>query len=194
MKQRLLIPLLLSVAATSTAWAQVHPIPTEKPEGFLCCNMRSAGGWISDINYEAEGAQIVPLGTPIKVTGYGRQRVYVLIDGEEQAIGNDYSRTLSLGAFAKRYVVPDNPQDKLAQFPAHIQKAIRASKVTQGMTREQVIMSVGYPVTSENPSLDANIWRFWLGSFSVFRVRFDAAGLVDRIDADMDIEHKVIQR
>ena len=52
---------------------------------------------------------------------------------------------------------------------------------------------MGYPVASENPTLDANLWRFWLGSFSEYRVRFDANGLVDRIDADIDIEHKVIQ-
>ena len=188
--KKIILPFLLAGAAVaSAAWAQ----PTEKPEGFLCCNMRSAYGWISDINYETEGGQIIPLGTPLKVTGYGFNRAHVLIDGQKQSIGNDYSRTLPLNVFIKRYVVPTNPQEKLAQFAPHIQAAIRASKVTKGMTREQVIMSVGYPVSSENPSLDAKIWRFWLGSFSEYRVRFDDAGLVDRIDADIDIEHKVIQ-
>ncbi len=182
--------LAIALAAASTAWAQQ---PTEKPEGFLCCNMRSAGGWISDINYEVEGERIIPLGTLLKVTGYGFHRAHVLIDGKKHSIGNDYSRSLPLNVFIQRYVIPTNPQEKLAQFPPHIQTAIRNSKVTKGMTREQVIMSVGYPVASENPTLDANLWRFWLGSFSEYRVRFDANGLVDRIDADIDIEHTVIQ-
>lgn len=61
------------------------------------------------------------------------------------------------------------------------------------MRREQVIMSVGYPLTSENPSFDARLWHYWPGSFSVFRVRFVASGPVDRIDADIDIGHKAIQ-
>ena len=134
-----------------------------------------------------------PLGTPLKVTGYGFHRAHVLIDGKKHSIGNDYSRTLPLNVFIQRYVIPTNPQEKLTQFPPHIQTAIRNSKITKGMTREQVIMSVGYPVASENPTLDANLWRFWLGSFSEYRVRFDANGLVDRIEADVDIEHKVIQ-
>lgn len=194
--KRTLLPLLLAAAAVSPAWAQ-PPKPTDKPEGYLCCNMRSIDGWISDINYDAkatEESHIIPLGTPIKVTGYGRHRAFVLIEGKKQALGNDYSRDLPLGAFTQRYVLPHNPQEKLAQFAPHIQAAIRSRKVTQGMTREQVIMAVGYPITSENPSLDAPIWRFWRGPFSEFRVRFDGAGLVDRIDADMEIEHQVIQR
>lgn len=197
--KRTLFSLLLGAALASSAslaWAQ-QLTPTEKFDGFLCCNMRSIGGWISDSNYEAEETEeshIIPLGTPVKVTGYGRHRAFVLIEGKKYALGNDYSRNLLLLDFTKRYVLPHDPQEKLAHIPPHIQEAIRNSKVTQGMTREQVIMAVGYPITSENPSLDANIWRFWRGPFSEFRVRFDAAGLVDRIDAAMEIEHKVIQR
>jgi hypothetical protein len=41
------------------------------------------------------------------------------------------------------------------------------------MTREQVLMAVGYPVSSENPNLDAKVWRFWLNSFAEFQVVFD---------------------
>ena len=197
--KKLFFSIMLAAAAMPTAWAQNHEvfrppqIELEKPEGYLCCNMRSAGGWISDINYEEDGAQMLPLGTPLKVTRYGRYRAYVEIEGKKQALGNDYSRDLPLNIFAKRYVVKDNPLDRLVTFSEPIQRAIRASKVTRGMTREQVLMAVGYPVSSENPKLDAKIWRFWLGSFSEFRVRFDDAGRVERIDADADIEEKVIQ-
>ena len=30
-----------------------------------------------------------------------------------------------------------------------------------GMTREQCIVAVGYPLTSENASIDASTWRIW---------------------------------
>lgn len=69
-------------------------IAQEKPARFLCCNMRSDGAWISDINYDENGKRIIPAGTPIKVTGYGHYRVKVDINGKSQAIGNDYSRDL----------------------------------------------------------------------------------------------------
>src|SRR3974390_2845432 len=127
----------------------------EKFTGYLCCNMRTDGSWISDINYAENGKTVIPAGTPVKVVGYGRHRVNVEIGGKKQAIGNDYSRDLAPEVFAKRYVVSENPSDKLTQYPKPIQEAITSMRLTKGMSREQVLMAVGYPVSSENPNLDA---------------------------------------
>jgi hypothetical protein len=100
---------------TSVALLILHSAHAEtKPEGYLCCNMRSDGSWISDINYIEDDKKIIPAGTPLKVTGHGRQRVYVTILGGRQALGNDYSRNLDLDAFAARYVVSEDPAAKLA--------------------------------------------------------------------------------
>jgi len=57
---------LLFTLAANAALAE------DKPEGFLCCNMRTDGAWISDISYTDNGTKVLPLGTPTKVTGYGR--------------------------------------------------------------------------------------------------------------------------
>ena len=40
--------------------------------GWLCCNMRTDGSWISDINYDESHKTIIPAGTPVEMTGYGR--------------------------------------------------------------------------------------------------------------------------
>jgi hypothetical protein len=168
------------------------PPAEEKPAGYLCCNMRTDGSWISDINYDENGKKIIPVGTPLKVTGYGRFRVKVDINGKSQALGNDYSRDLDLVTFAKRYVVADDPAAKIAAFPMNIQQAIASARVTLGMTREQVLMSVGYPVSSENHNLEDKTWRFWVSSFSEFRVKFDADGRVIDIDGDGDAKSRVI--
>lgn len=85
--------------------------PEQMPEGWLCCNMRTDGAWISDINYKETHKTMIPLGTPVKVTGYGRYRVHTLMDGKRQDIGNDYSRDLDLSAFARRYVWAENPRE-----------------------------------------------------------------------------------
>ncbi len=164
----------------------------EKFSGFLCCNMRTDGAWISDINYEETGKKIIPVGTPVNITGYGSNRVKVEIDGKKQAIGNDYSRDLSLEAFTKRYVVLDNPASKIATFPKKTQEAIASARLTKGMTREQVIMSVGYPVSSENPNIDAKTWRFWLWSFSEFKVKFDDSGRLLEVETDSSTRDKVV--
>lgn len=177
MVHRLFIGLTL-FSALGGACAQVQP------EGFLCCNMRSDGSWISDINYFS-GTHVVPAGTPLKVTGYGRYRIYVEFAGnierKQQAIGNDYSRSVKMEEFALRYVVPDNPNARLASYPPKVRQAIEAARVTRGMTREQVLMAVGYPIASETTDLGAPLWRYWTSRSGEYQVFWGEDGRVDKI-------------
>jgi hypothetical protein len=161
-------------------------------DGFLCCNMRTDGSWISDSNYVESGKRVIPVGTPVRVTGYGRNRVHIEVAGGKQDIGNDYSRDIQLGAFAQRYVVSEDPARKIAGYPPKIRDAIKAAKITKGMTREQVAMAVGYPISSENPSLDAPLWRMWIGSFSEYQVLFDSAGRVREVTTDPQTRNVVV--
>jgi hypothetical protein len=179
-----------AVAASTLAVPGVQAQPT--PEGFLCCNMRTDGSWISDINYAESGKRVIPAGTPVKVTGYGRYRVYVEIGGKKQAIGNDYSRDLAMEAFMRRYVVADDPKLKLAGYPKPVQDAIGAARVMKGMTREQVTMAVGYPVSSENADLNARLWRLWIDSFAEFQLKFGDDGKVSEIVADAATRNRVV--
>ena len=45
---------LVLLAASAFVYAE------DKPAGFLCCNMRTDGKWISDINYDENGKRIIP--------------------------------------------------------------------------------------------------------------------------------------
>lgn len=161
-------------AACALATLPFAVVAQDKTSGYLCCNMRTDGSWISDINYQESGKRLIPVGTPTTVLGYGRQRVETQMEGYgKQWLGNDYSRELDLGSFAQRYVVADDPKKKLATFTPRVRKAIESARLVPGMTREQVLMSVGYPVTSENPHLDAKVWRMWMSSFGEFQVVFE---------------------
>jgi hypothetical protein len=155
----------------------------EGSTGFLCCNMRSDGAWISDSNYAESGKYLIPYGTPVKITGYGRYRVFVELEGKRQALGNDYSRDLSMEVFARRYVVPTDPRAAdLAAGGEKIRTAIESARVTRGMTRAQVLAALGYPITSENPHLDAKRWRYWRWTLSPFVVHFGDNQLVTRVE------------
>jgi len=169
---------LAALLAAGSAAAQ------SKPQGYLCCNMRSDGQWISDSNYDESGKTLIPLGTPVKVTGYGRNRVNLEFATGRQTLGNDYSRSVPLEDFARRYVVPEDPNVKLVNYAPKIQAAIKSARVTNGMTREQVLMALGYPIASETPHLDMATWRYWLWSFDPFQVRFDDAGRVAEVSAE----------
>lgn len=177
-----------AVALAASMWAlapldcvQAQELP---PPGFLCCNLRTDGSWASDNNYQENAKTMLAAGSPVKPLSYGRYRVYIEINGGKQAIGNDYSRDLPMDVFAKRWIVKDDPNVKLAAWPPKIQQAVKAAKLMPGMTKEQVLMAVGYPMSSENPTLDAPIWRYWLSSFAEYRVKFDDHGVVKTIDTD----------
>ncbi len=183
-----LAALAAGCAQTSSGTSPGAAAPARDPaliEGWLCCNMRSDGSWISDSNYAESGKRVIPAGTPARVTGYGRNRVHVELNGSRQDIGNDYSRDLDLPAFAARYVVREDVGRKIDSFPPRIREAIRSQRVTRGMTREQVLMAVGYPISSENPNLmSSNVWRMWLSSFAPFQVHFDGNGRVRNVSTD----------
>ncbi|MET3380749.1 MULTISPECIES: cell envelope protein SmpA [Variovorax] len=177
------------LAATVVPVSVVHaqrPSPPPGPlvSGFLCCNMRTYGDSISDINYDEQGTRIVAVGTPARITAYDFRWFNLDLAGKPQRIKNDYSRNIPLPAFAQRYVVTEDPKQKMAAFPPAVRDAILAGKVMPGMTREQVLMAIAYPVASENPSLDAPVWRYWRDSWSEFQVQFDEKGLVKAVVGD----------
>jgi hypothetical protein len=162
----------------------------QMPSGFTCCNMRYTDDWISDSNYANQ--PMLGLGQPATVTGYGRYRVAVDIGGKKMRIGNDYSRDQSLEDFAKKWIVKDDPKAKLATFPAQIREAITQAKIRNGMTREQVTMALGHPITSENPDPNATLTRYWLSSFDEFQVVWDSGGRVKDILAPATTLSRVV--
>lgn len=173
-----------AVSAMSALLVGAEVLAQQKPTGFTCCNMRhdAPNDWINDINYTS-GTRLIPVGSAASVTDYGRYRFFATIDGKKYRIGNDYSRDLNNEDFAKKYIVAEDPKLKIAKFPADIREAISQGKVKKGMTREQVIMSLGHPVTSENPDPKNSLLRYWLSSFDEFQIMFDSSDRIKEIIA-----------
>jgi hypothetical protein len=59
------------------------------------------------------------------------------------------------------------------------------------MTREQVIMAVGYPQTSKKLPLDGPHWRYWWSGFSPYYVYW-SRDKVSRIDGQGEVVGNVI--
>lgn len=187
---------ILALVATAIACAAPGPAQAAGKDagatGFLCCNMRAFDGEIYDINYEGEGARIVPYGTPVSLIRQSRNKLRLQAGSERLVLENHYSRDLDEAAFRARYVVADDPREAVAGQPQKIRDAIASGRVTAGMTREQVRMSLGWPVSSENRDLDAPVWRFWLGSFEEFHVEFGDDGRVaDLVANDMLLRRRL---
>lgn len=179
---------LLSAAATIFAGGcrkdEVKPDATEaSPElrsGYTCCNFRYSHDWINDGNY-AE-LPMIPAGSPIKLNRIDRYVAYADIDGKPFRLGLDYGRALeTTEQWVEKLIVQDDPKARLATYAPAVRKAIQNGQIMRGMTREQVIMSLGYPETDQNPDLGAPLWRYWRSSFGEYQVHWNSAGRVSDI-------------
>jgi hypothetical protein len=166
-------PLLFAFAACG-AFAQ------ELFQGYTCCNLHYDRDWISDANWG--NLPRIPAGTPIKVTSYGSNRAFVDIDGKPMRLGHDYGRNEeSLEKWVSKIIVKTSPKPKIERAPEKIRAAIREGKVVPGMTREQVIISVGYPPTHRTRTTDESVWHVWGSRAGRYEIHWTPKGTVDRI-------------
>ena len=150
------------------------------PEGYTCCNFHYDKDWISDANWRIN--TMIPAGAKIKVLDYGSNRASVEIDGRPMRIGQDYGRKEeSIQAFIDKLVVKNDPKAKIAKYPEKIRTAIHEGRVIPGMTREQVIIAVGYPPTHRTASVNSTVWNHWANRYSRYEVHFNEKGTVEKI-------------
>lgn len=170
--------------------------PKEEPvllKGFTCCNLHREDDWISDVNYL--NSPMIPAGTPATVKKYGRHRVHVDLDGKPMRLGHDYGRKEeTLEKWTAKMIVAEDPTARIAGFPRLVQDAIKVGQISLGMTREQVIIAVGYPLTNENPSLDAPRWRMWASASAEYHIMWNNDGTVKEIVADPVTRNFVVYR
>lgn len=177
-------------AAEKAAASDVLPLPRN---GFACCNLHYEEDWISDGNYA--GLPMLPAGTPITVVSLGRHKAHILINGNKMRLGHDYGRMQeSLQAWIRKIVVDADPTPRINGYPAEIQAAIKEGKVMVGMTREQVIASIGAPLTSETPSLDTTVWRHWVSSFEEYQLRWGPDGTIAEVSGVDSVRDRMIHR
>jgi hypothetical protein len=164
-------------------------IPSYPRQGYACCVLHYNKLWISDNNV---GASMIAAGTPIEVTGYGSNRAHIKIDGKNMELGHDYGReTEALDAWVRKMVVNQDPRPKFNSFAPTVQEAIRLGKVMVGMTREQCIIAVGYPLTNENVTLDGPTWRMKDPTGTEYQLNFSRDGRLMSVTGDVETTYAV---
>ena len=187
--------MMSSVGLAKPAPAPVGPDgqPSFPRQGFACCVLHFDKDWINDGNY-AE-LPMIAAGTPVEVISYGRQRAMVKIAGKPMRLGHDYGRDQeSLDAWVNKIVVNQDPNPRISSYPAVVQEAIRQGKVMIGMTREQAIVAIGYPLTSENVSLDDPQWRMWVSSHGEDQLNFGRDGRISSVTGDDSVTSMILYR
>jgi hypothetical protein len=142
---------------------------------FLCCNLRydPAKPEITD-TIAAQGT-MVPFATRVEVQKVTRDTV-VFTPAGHPAITLDYEHggRLSFDTYLSRLFVTEDPRLKLKKVPARQVKQVEKATIVPGMSRDQVLLAVGYPPADRTPALEAMTWTYGDGAGSdAFVVYFD---------------------
>jgi hypothetical protein len=60
-------------------------------------------------------------------------------------------------------------------------EGIKAGRAMIGMTKQGVMVALGYPAKSKTPSTDGNAWVYWKGRFNMLTVHFGDNGKVESL-------------
>ncbi len=165
--------------------------PVFPRQGFTCCNLHYDGDTIVDSNYTE--LPVLPAGTPVTVMGYSKHRATIDVDGKSMKLDHDEGRAdESLDHWVNKVIVKEDPRPKIAGYPPQVQAAIKAGKVVLGMTREQALLAVGYPITRTTKTLDAPVWKLWNSRRGEYQLNFGPEGTIVTITGDGEVTSQVI--
>ncbi len=183
------------VSLLATAWVtaschQASPPPAtpaklEGPRLFTCCNLHHENEEISDANYWV--GKLLPAGTAVRIDQVTGDGAMLSAGDVKLRLKHEYgAEEESLDQYLAKILVPNDPKPRIAAYPKEVRRAIEKAKVERGMTREQVLVSLGNPATSLTPSLQAKEWTYWynpevqpwFNRWAAYRVVFDDAGKV----------------
>ncbi len=151
-------------------------------QGYLCCNVSLNKGWISSSNIR--GGPVLPFGEPVQINFLKRTYyAYGDVRGAEYGFSEDSAKTREdTLAWLRSIIVPEDPRKVFASWPADVRAAVSAGKVIVGMTREQVVTSIGYPSRSDTPDIAASTWKYWTTMDDApVELRFGADGTLEKV-------------
>jgi SmpA / OmlA family len=150
---------------------------------FAATNLRRDGDWIGETPVLER--PFIPAGTLIKVRDLRSDAVRVWVDGVQMRIGfYEKSKLENAQQLLDRSTSSQDPTQLISQFPSKIQRAIRLGRVTKGMTRAQVQLSLGRPALTTVPDLASSEWAYEFDTKLEFKVLFDDQGLTKEFRAE----------
>jgi outer membrane protein assembly factor BamE (lipoprotein component of BamABCDE complex) len=181
---------LIATAWVTASCHQASPPPAAPAqlEGrslFTCCNLHYEEEEISDANYWV--GTLLPAGTPVRIDKLTDDGAMLSAGDVKLKLTHEYgAKEESRDQYLAKVLVANDPKPRIAAYPKEVRRAIEKAKVERGMTREQVLLSLGHPATSVTPSLQGKEWTYWYNPeaqpwynrWAAYKVVFDDAGKV----------------
>ncbi len=172
----------LAVAWLTASCRQPAPPPAAlaQLEGrslFTCCNVHYEKEDINDANYWV--GKLLPAGTAVRVDKVTGDAASFSAADVKLELTHEYgTKEEPIDHYLGKVLVANDPKPRIAAYPQAVRHAIEGAKVERGMTREQVLFSLGYPPTHRTASLQDREWTYWYNRWVTYKVVFDDAGKV----------------
>lgn len=103
---------------------------------------------------------IVPINTVMKLISYGSNEMLLKIKGEMIRVKNIKKYTQGTIEEFASLMLSDRPT-AIEEYGETRASAIKSGTMRLGMTRDEVLMTRGYPPKHETPSLQMDRWVYW---------------------------------
>lgn len=135
-------------------------------------------------NYTNPGAghKIVAVNTPIQIKSWKRKGFIIVNTETNEEIIFEYSEErmqMTVEEYLNKITSPAKVD--ISKLSEKDQKGIKDGVASTGMTKNGVMMALGYPATHRTPSLESNTWVYWSNRFKTIAVTFDDKGVVTAI-------------
>ena len=135
-------------------------------------------------NYTNPGAghEVIPAGTEILITKKSRKSFTFKFDNGAKKVVFEFHKP-RMGMSLDEYIdkITSLEPVSIASLSTQDKKGVADGKAYQGMSREGVMVALGYPAAHRTPSLDSTTWVYWTNRFGTLAVDFGADGLVSGV-------------
>ena len=130
------------------------------------------------LNYQQDG--LIPVCTQVNIDSVNQRELRFTVGATGRQYRYLFTRHLrdAIDMHMNRYFGPNCPD--LTALSEADRSGIQQGQVFQGMSKQGVILAIGYPPEHQTPSLDADQWSYWRNSHRRFQVYF-VGGLVSGI-------------
>lgn len=187
-RARLVAALLLVTLAACKGPAVPNPFAGQSR--YLCCNTFYEKSKITDVNYHR--GTMIPFGTRVEILEVRKNTVKFQPAGHPplELVLRYGRKDLTMDQYLDRLFLADDPHSRLRRASGKggktgkggkaapdtsgaINGAIERAEVVDGMTRDEVLMSVGYPPAHRTPSLESPTWTYWENAWANYYVTFE---------------------
>ena len=144
---------------------EAAPIVGEQYYLRHCIRYEAGKPW-ETTNYWTDSSILVPINSKVTLTSLSKKSMQVKVEKTGQSITIENIQKFTqkeMAEIAKAMLT--RKEVPIANLDEKTQKNIRNGILALGMTKEQVVMTRGFPPTHKTPSLEIDTWTFWNNRF-----------------------------